>query len=201
MDIHFTWRGAPWLTSVTTPLAAVMPRAPIAHVLAPLSTPSTVDRVLSLALGLGLCFLVLARLGRRCAVSALGVLATAAWLAVALQPSGTTRPDYRLRLAAPNPGAESTSPVEVHVCALAADGSAAPLPRPGRLLAVLLDDTPVATYGSAVFAERMPPGVHRLRVELVTARHRAFKPPLAVTVAVRANARRGPLAAPGRCPG
>jgi hypothetical protein len=69
------------------------------------------------------------------------------------------------------------------------------------MLAVLVDGTPVGTQASPVFAVEMTPGVHRLGVELVTAEHRAFSPPLAVTETLRVGHGRGPLASVGACSG
>lgn len=173
---------------------------PIAHLLAPSSAPVALGWALSLGLAAGLCLVFLGRARWRWLGVLLCLFGAGAGLSMVVVASGTVRPDDRLRLVAPDStSAELTSPVEVHVCATTAAGSPAVLPGPARRLAVLVDGTPVGTQASPVFAMELAPGVHRLGVELVTAGHRAFSPPLSVTVTVRVGAGRGPLAAAGAC--
>jgi hypothetical protein len=176
------------------------PVMPFAHLLAPSSAPAALGWTASLGLATGLCLLFLARAGWRWAGAALCLLAGAAGLSMVVVASGSARPDQRLLLMAPDSSVELTNPVEIHVCALTAGGSPAPLPGAGRMLAVLVDDIPVGTRTSPVLALELPPGRHRLGVELVTAEHRAFSPPLAADVTVRVGPGRGPLAAAGACP-
>jgi hypothetical protein len=175
---------------------------PLAHLLAPSSGPAALGWTVSLSLATGLCLLFLARSGWRWAGAALCLVAAGGALSMVVVAAGPGRPDLRLRLVAPNLSSELTSPVEIHVCGVTSGGgSPVALPGPGRMLAVLVDGTPVSTQASAVFALEMTPGVHRLGVELVTAEHRAFSPPLAVAVTVRVGPDRGPLSSAGACTG
>jgi hypothetical protein len=174
---------------------------PLAHLLAPSSAPAALGWTVSLSLATGLCLLFLARTGWRWAGVALCLVAAGGALSMVVVGAGPVRPDQRLRLVAPNLSSQLTSPVEIHVCAITSAGSPVALPGPGRMLAVLVDGTPVGTEAAPVFAVEMTPGVHRLGVELVTAEHRAFSPPLAVAVTLRVGPGRGPLSSAGACTG
>jgi hypothetical protein len=177
--------------------------APLAHLLAPSSAPAALGWTVSLSLATGLCLLFLARTGWRWAGAALCLVAAGGALSMVVVAAGPVRPDLRLRLVAPNLSSQLTSPVAIHVCAITSGGSpVVALPGPGRMLAVLVDGTPVGTEASPAFAVEMSPGVHRLGVELVTAaEHRAFSPPLAVAVTLRVGAGSGPLSSAGACTG
>jgi hypothetical protein len=174
---------------------------PLAHLLAPSSAPAALGWTVSLSLATGLCLLFLARTGWRWAGVALCLVAAGGALSMVVVGAGPVRPDQRLRLVAPNLSSQLTSPVEIHVCAITSAGSPVALPGPGRMLAVLVDGTPVGTEAAPVFAVEMTPGVDRLGVELVTAEHRAFSPPLAVAVTLRVGPGRGPLSSAGACTG
>lgn len=90
-------------------------------------------------------------------------------------------PAYSLSLAM---NSTRTSPVLMTACAKQPDGTATKTPDRDHVLAVLIDGVQVATESSSTFAVTVPPGTHKLRVELLTRDHREFTPPLRVDTTI-----------------
>jgi hypothetical protein len=111
---------------------------------------------------------------RRACLSVAGVGLAATVAVYAVLPAAPGAPaGVSLRIAAPADGATVTSPLAVRVCA---PGSA--VPGTGRLLSVSLDGRQVAEVAADSAAVTASAGQHLLRVELVTADHRAYAPPV-----------------------
>lgn len=131
-------------------------------------------------------------LRRAClAVSGVGLVATVA--VYVLLPAAPSAPQgLAVRIASPAELATVTSPVLVEVCGTAA------IPGTGRLLSVSVDGRQVAEVNSNTAAVTVGPGAHTLRVELVTADHRAYAPPVLTDEFITVSGI-GPLAAPPGC--
>jgi hypothetical protein len=127
------------------------------------------------------------------AVAAVGLVATVAvYLALPTAPPAPA--GVSLSIAAPVAGTTVTSPVVVRVCA----GSTA-LPGTGRLLNISVDGRQVAEVDAATAAINVGAGTHAVRVELVTATHRAFAPPVLTDETITVSGI-GPLSEPPACP-
>jgi hypothetical protein len=105
-------------------------------------------------------------------------------------------PPYKLSLGVSQ---QTTSPVQVTVCAHKADGSAVTTPDGDHVLGVLIDGVQVANQANSDFPVAMSPGRHALRIELLTRDHREFNPAVLAdtTVTVTGN---GPLGTWQACP-
>lgn len=126
------------------------------------------------------------------AVAGVGLVATVATYLVA--PAAPPAPGgVTLRIGQPAPGAAVTTPLVVRACA-----AAMPVPGAGRLLSVSIDGRQVAEVAADTAIVDIAPGAHRLHVELVTADHRAFAPPLAAEESVVVVGNRAPTAT-GSC--
>ena len=121
--------------------------------------------------------LAAARRGRAALLAAggLGVAGTVA--ALALTPTIPSAPGYALRLAVPAPQ-PLTSPVPVTVCGRRPDGTAVAVPDAQTLLTVFLDGRQVLETRRTPIAVEAGAGTHELRVEVLTAGHLEFRPPL-----------------------
>jgi hypothetical protein len=172
--------------------------SPVAHVLPPLSAPPGLEWAVSVGLATGLCAVFLCAGAARLAGGALCVAACAAGLSLLVAGSGPARPDLRLHVVT---AGRAASPVELRVCALTAAGAPAPVPGPGRLLALRVDGAAATTVTSPRVVLTLAAGVHHIAVELVTAGHREFSPPLSESVTVTVAPGAGPLAADAACPG
>ncbi len=97
---------------------------------------------------------------------------------------------YAIRIAAPLSGSTVSSPVVLTVCGVLPDGSSVDATDSQHYLVVFVDGHEVPTVDVWRFAERLTPGEHALRVELVTPQHHAFNPPAtaSATVTVAAGA-------------
>ena len=126
------------------------------------------------------------------AVGAAGLVATvliyATWPSAPLAPAGVD-----LGLASPAPGSSVTSPVPVTVCT--AQG---PAPGPGRLLSVSVDGAQVVESRQSTVSLTLAPGAHQLQVQLLTADHRAFAPPIVADASVLVTGT-APLRVPAGC--
>jgi hypothetical protein len=80
-----------------------------------------------------------------------------------------------ISLAPPVSGSVS-SPVRIVVCGAGADGSPVSAPDGDNVLVALVDGKEAALEQTGSFAVLVPPGQHRLRVELLTREHRVFSP-------------------------
>jgi hypothetical protein len=166
---------------------------PITHVIAPSSVPGWVAWVAAALMYGSALAVAVARRGRR-ALAAAAVLGLGGTVAVVvLTPTVPAPPGYAIMLAQPPARGAVTSPIAVTVCGRMPDGSPAAVPGAGDLLSVSLDGRQVLeTQRSAVGVEA-PPGPHDLRVEVITADHREFQPPLDARVRVTVE---GPAALP-----
>jgi hypothetical protein len=90
-------------------------------------------------------------------------------------------PPYTLSLVVSQ---QTTSPVQVTVCARKADGSPAATPDGDHVLGVLIDGVQVANQSTGQFPVPMARGRHALRIELLTRDHREFNPTILVDTAV-----------------
>jgi hypothetical protein len=127
------------------------------------------------------------------AVAGVGLVATVA-VYVALPSAPPAPAGLSLSIAAPVAGAIVTSPVVIRVCA----GSTA-LPGTGRLLNISVDGRQVAEVNAGTAAVNVDTGTHTVRVELVTATHRAFAPPVLTDETIVVSGI-GPLSPPPDCP-
>jgi hypothetical protein len=125
----------------------------------------------------------------------LGVAGTVAVLA--LNPTVPTPPDYLLRLAVPA-AQPLTSPFPLTVCGRRPDGSAVAVPDAQTLLTVFLDGRQVLETRRTPIAVEARAGTHELRVELLTAGHLEFRPPVDARLRV-VVAGGGPMATPAPC--
>ena len=171
---------------------------PLTHVLPPLSAPPGLEWAVSLGLATGLCAVFLCAGAARLAGAALCLAACVAGLSLLVAGAGPARSDLRLHVVATDGAA---SPVELRVCALTPAGAPALLPGPDRLLALRVDGAAVMTETSPRFALMLSPGAHRVAVELVTAGHREFSPPISASVTVWVAPSGVALGAPAACPG
>ena len=130
------------------------------------------------------------------AAGGLGVAGTVA--ALALTPTVPAAPDYAVRLAVPA-SRPLTSPVPVTVCGRGPDGSSVTVPDAQTLLTVLLDGRQVLETRRAPVAVDVGAGTHELRVEVLTAGHVEFRPPLDARLWVTV-AGHGPMPAAAPCP-
>jgi hypothetical protein len=104
-----------------------------------------------------------------------------------------------ISLAQPTSGPVS-SPLNVSVCGrVTATGAPAAAPDGNDVLAVLIDGREAATEKTATFALVVPPGRHRLRVELLTIDHYVFSPPVIADATVTVTGTQ-PLASWRTCP-
>jgi hypothetical protein len=95
-------------------------------------------------------------------------------------------------------GARVVSPLTLTVCGVRADRSTLPATDAAHYLVVFVDGHEVPTVDAWQFDERLTPGTHVIRVELVTPAHHAFNPPTTATttVSVLGDA---PAASPANC--
>jgi hypothetical protein len=132
------------------------------------------------------------------ACAALAGLGLAASVFALAAPASPAPPGYRLTLVQPGNGAVLGSPVRVVVCGRWPNGAAAQVPGPGRLLLVTLDGATAYEGPSGAANVHASAGAHRLHVEVITAGHVAFRPPLTADASiVVAGARSAAVAA---CP-
>lgn len=132
-----------------------------------------------------------------------GALLVAALLGLAgtvavfvLTPTVPAVPGYAISLAQPSPGAV-TSPIAVTVCARMPGGSRVDVPAGGDLISVSLDGRQVLEAPRSQLAVLASPGPHDLRVELITADHLEYRPPLAAEVRVTVEGSAPLPASPG----
>ena len=104
-----------------------------------------------------------------------------------------------ISLAEPGPGSVS-SPVRIVVCAAAADGSPVPAPDGDNVLVALVDGKEAALEQTGSFAVFVPPGQHRLRVELLTREHRVFSPEVTADAVITVTGVHPLAAAAVSCP-
>lgn len=114
------------------------------------------------------------------AVCGLGGTLTA-WVAAAIQPGA---PPYSLRIASPVNRARVVSPLTITVCGVRTDGSTLPATDAAHYLVVFVDGHEVPTVDAWQFDERLTPGTHVIRVELVSPAHHAFNPPTTATTTI-----------------
>jgi hypothetical protein len=169
-----------------------------AHVVAPSTVAGWVPWLAAALMYASALALAVARRGRRALLTAggLGVAGTVA--ALALTPTVPAAPGYALRLAVAG-DRPLTSPVLVTVCGRRPDGSAVAVPDPQTLLAVFLDGRQVLETRRSPVAVEAGAGAHRLRVEVLTAGHVEFRPPLDSTLRIGVDGA-GPLPSAAPCP-
>ncbi len=125
------------------------------------------------------------------AITGVGLVATVA-VYVLLPSAPSAPPGLAVRIDSPSASAAVTSPVLVTVCGTSA------IPGPGRLLSVSIDGRQVAEVNANSAAVTVAAGTHALRVELVTADHRAYAPPVLTEETITVSGI-GPLADPRVC--
>ena len=158
----------------------------IAHVLIGSPVPLAAQWVAAaLLFGGGLATVAMRRRAWRIVATALAVCGLGgtltAWVAAGVQPGASP---YSLRIASPANGARVVSPLTLAVCGVRADSSTLPATDAAHYLVVFVDGHEVPTVDAWQFAERLAPGTHVIRVELVTPAHRAFNPPTAATTTI-----------------
>ena len=126
----------------------------------------------------------------------LGVAGTVAVLA--LNPTVPAPPGYSISLAVPA-ASPLTSPVLLTVCGRRPDGSQVGVPDPGNLITVFVDGRQVLELQRSPVGVAAGAGPHELRVEVLTAGHREFRPPLDARLRVVVDGT-GPLTTAGGCP-
>jgi hypothetical protein len=170
----------------------------LAHVVAPSSLPAWVPWVAAALMYGSALGVARARRGRG-ALLAAGLLGLAGTVAVlVLTPTIPAAPGYTITLAQPAAPGPVSSPIAVTVCARMRDGSRAGVPATGGLISVSLDGRQVLETPRSAVAVEASPGPHDLRVELLTADHREYRPPLAAAVHVTVEGS-APLPAPSGC--
>ena len=171
---------------------------PITHVVAPSNLPAWIPWVAAALMYGSALGVAVARRGRRALLLAclLGLAGTVA--VFVLTPTVPAAPGYVISLAQPAPGAV-TSPVAVTVCARMPDGPRVPVPAGDDLISVSLDGRQVMEARRSRLAVEAPPGQRDLRVEVITADHREFRPPLRAGVRVTMEGSAALPASPG-CP-
>jgi hypothetical protein len=137
--------------------------------------------------------------GRRRRAAAAVALVAGVVLIVGTLISGPApaAPDIRLTISVP-PGLAST-PVSVRVCASGSQAAGTP-PGDGRLLDVQIDGASVTTMDTDSFALPLSAGRHHLRIELVTADHLGYAPPVTADADIIVAAQSAPLSAAPTCP-
>lgn len=170
---------------------------PSGHVVAPSALPGWAPWVAAALMYASALALVVAQRGRRALLTAggLGVAGTVA--AFALTPTVPAAPAYALRIAVPAARLLS-SPVLVTVCGRRSDGSAVTVPDPQTLLTVFLDGRQVLETRRSPVAVVAGAGRHELRVEVLTAGHLEFRPPLDARMQVEVGGV-GPLPTAAPC--
>jgi hypothetical protein len=169
---------------------------PVIHLVAPSSLPAWIPWVAA-ALMYGSALGVAAGRRGRGALLTAGLLGLAGTVAVlVLTPTVPAAPGYAITLAQPAPG-RVTSPIAVTVCAHLPDGSRVDVPAGGDLISVALDGRQVLEARRSEVAVLASPGPHDLRVELVTAGHVEYRPPLAAQVRVTVEGSAPLPASPG----
>ncbi len=122
-------------------------------------------------------------------VSGVGLVATV--VVYALLPSAPTAPrDVSSTVSAPSAAASVNSPVVVRVC-----GGSAIVPGANQLLSLSVDGHQVAEVKSNTAAVNVNAGQHTLRVELLTAQHIEYAPPVLTEETITVSGI-GPLAQP-----
>jgi hypothetical protein len=102
-------------------------------------------------------------------------------------------PGLSLHIAAPVAGATVTSPMVLRVC----DGTMS-VPGGGRLLDISVDGRVVAEVSRDTASITAASGEHMVRVELVTAAHREYSPPVVTDETITVSGV-GPLTPPPDC--
>jgi hypothetical protein len=172
----------------------------IAHVLIGSPVPLAAQWVAAaLLFGGGLAAVAVRRRAWRIVATALAVCGLGgtltAWVAAAVQPGA---PPYSLRIASPANGARVVSPLTLTVCGVRADSSTLPASDAAHYLVVFVDGHEAPTVDAWQFAERLAPGTHVIRVELVTPAHHAFNPPATATTTISV-VQDVPAPAPANC--
>ena len=158
-------------------------RAPSAHVVQSANIPGVLPWLLAVIAvgGLVAAFALRSRWLRRAslAVSAVGVAAIVVVDTVFAGPPSAPLP--AIRLASPQSGAATTSPLWVRVCSPPGSQDAT---ASGRLVAVSVDGVLQGDHATSAFALTLSAGTHRLAVQLVDAAHRGFRPALTAQASV-----------------
>lgn len=176
------------------------PGVVVAHLLIGSPIPLAVQWLLALlCFGGALAVLVLRRRAWRIAAAiatACGFAGTVgSWVVAAVQPGPAP---YSLRIVSPAPGSVVSPFVLLTVCGVRGDGSIQAATDSAHYLVVFVDGHEVPTVDAWRFGEWLEPGVHAIRVELVTPSHHAFNPPAIAStrVTVASTAR---TAGPASC--
>jgi hypothetical protein len=170
---------------------------PPGHVIAPSALPGWAPWLAAALMYGSALALAASRRGRVALLTAggLGVAGTVA--ALVLTPGVPAAPNYALRLAVPA-SHPLTSPVPVTVCGRRPDGTAVTVPDAQTLLTVFLDGRQVLETRRPI-AVQAGAGAHELRVELLTAGHLEFRPPVEARLKVVVTGD-GPMPGAAPCP-
>ncbi|HEV7680218.1 MAG TPA: hypothetical protein VGQ42_16775 [Candidatus Dormibacteraeota bacterium] len=173
----------------------------LAHVLAGSGVPWWATAA-AYALAVAGAVLALAARTRRLrsgGLAAVGV-GLATWLILgAILPGPPAAPSYRMSLASPDGATTLTSPILVRTCGFWPSGLVATVPGSGEVLSIAVDGSERASTAASSVAVPVPPGTHRLRVEVLSSDHRAFSPRLFVEGTVTVGGE-GTIPATPQCP-
>jgi hypothetical protein len=142
--------------------------------------------------------LAVARRGRWVLLTAGGLGAGGTVAVLALSPTVPASPGYSISLAL-SAAQPLTSPVLLTVCGRRPDGSPVGVPDHGNLITVLLDGRQVLETQRSPVAVVAGAGAHEVRVEVLTAGHREFRPPLDARLRILVEGT-GPLPVQAGCP-
>jgi hypothetical protein len=171
----------------------------MAHVSAPTRVPGFVPWLAAVVMWGGVVGALMIRVRRWRALSGAAALCgLAGVLAISIFGSAPARPTYSLVLASPlQPSV--MSPVVVSACGRNADGSVTTVPGPGRYLTVFVDGRQAVETVQSAAQFAVPVGHHQLRVEVLTAGHQEYQPPLSVDLTITVTGTATPRI-PASCP-
>ena len=173
----------------------------LAHIVVPWATLPLLGAWAAVVLGVlaGLVLLIADLHHRRLGAVVLLVFAAASAAVGAITPWPPGAAPYRVSVVSPSAGEQVTSPLAITVCGRNPDGSAAAVPGADRVVSVSVDGRQVLSAASDSLAVFLRPGSHRVRVEVLTARHVRFSPPDFVDVAVTVSSATPGSPATPRC--